>query len=222
MQIKKLLKRNYTTVDHGKKEVVKVVVTPFRWLTRFLCRHEAGCLAKLAELGFRNAPRLITSTDNSFTMHKVEGKSLRGRHPIDEPLFLRVMEVVRELHDFGFAHGNLRPNNIFIQENKEPILIDFETCCQRHSPLFFLARFRDHLRLQWLWQSRVVRSNPGLVEAMFPRYVLWAMFVIAPITRFGGVVSSVRKRLKKHAVRLAYWGRRGSGTLLAIAGIVCT
>lgn len=197
MQIKKLLKRNRTTVDDDGKMVVKVVVTPFRWLTRLWCRHEADCLAKLSDMGFRNAPKLISRTADSFIMEKIEGKSLRGRYPIDEQLFLRVMEVVRRLHDFGFAHGNLRPNNIFITKDKEPFLIDFETCCQRHSPLFLLARFRDNLRLHWLWQSRVERSSPELVRAKFPRYVVWAMFVIAPITRFGGVVTAVRKRLKK-------------------------
>jgi len=197
MQIKKLLKVNHTTVDDGKKEVVKVVVTPFRWLTRLCCRHEAQCLAKLAELGFRNAPKLISSTANSFTMEKVEGTHLRGHQPIDEQVFLRIMEVVRELHELGFAHGNLRPNNIVIRQDKEPVLIDFETCCQRISPLFHFARFRDHLRMYWLWQSRVVRSNPEMVRARFPRYVVWAMFVIAPITRFGGVYTSVRRWLKK-------------------------
>src|SRR4030095_15398093 len=131
MQIKKLLKRNHTTVDDRKKEVVKVVVTPFRWLTRLCCRHEAQCLAKLAELGFSNAPKLISSTANSFTMEKVEGTYLRGCQPIDEQVFLRIMEVVRELHELGFAHGNLRSNNIIIRQDKEPILIDFATCCQR-------------------------------------------------------------------------------------------
>ncbi len=207
MQIKNLLKRNHTTVDDGKKVVVKVVVTPFQWLTRLCCRHETECLAKLAELGFKNAPQIISSTATSLTMEKIEGKSLRGRHPIEEPLFLRIMEVVRELYDLGFAHGNLRANNIFIRKDKEPILIDFETCCPKSSWLFGLARFRDHLKLQWLWQSRVVRSNPERVRAMFPRYVVWAMFVIAPIARLGDAYTSVRRWSKK-AVRR--WFRRAS------------
>ena len=125
MQIKNLLKKNSITVDDGKQEVIKVVGTPFRSLTKIWCRHEAECLLKLAELGFANAPKLISSTINSFTMEKIEGTSLRGRKPIDEKLFIRLMDVIRELHDFGFAHGNLRPNNIFIKADNEPVLIDF-------------------------------------------------------------------------------------------------
>jgi serine/threonine protein kinase len=197
LQPKELLKKNSITVVDGKKEVIKVVGTPFRSLTRICCRHEAECLLKFAELGFANAPKLICSTDNSFTMEKIEGTSLRGREFIDEQLFLRLMDVVRELHGFGFAHGNLRPNNILIKDGSEPVLIDFETCCRIHNPLFFLARFSDHVRLHWLWQSRVVQSNPELVRVKFPRYVSLAMLVITPISRFGGVVKTARKRLKR-------------------------
>ena len=197
MQIKNLLKKNSISVDDDKKEVIKVVGTPFRSLTKIWCRHEAECLLKLSELGFSNAPKLISSTVNSFVMEKIEGSSLRGRKPIDEQLFLRLMDVIRELHDFGFAHGNLRPNNIYIKEGNEPVLIDFETCCRIHNPLFLLARFSDHVRLHWLWQSRVVQSNPELVREKFPRYVTLAMLVISPISRFGGVVKTAKKRLKK-------------------------
>ena len=90
----------------GKKEVIKVVRTPFGLLTRTCCRHEAECLLKLAELGFESAPKLISSTGNSLTMEKIEGKSLNGRQfrqVCDEQVFLRVLDVVRQLHAFGFA-----------------------------------------------------------------------------------------------------------------------
>ena len=198
LQPKELLKKNSITVVEGKKEVIKVVGTPFRSLTRSWCRHEAECLLKLAELGFMNAPKLICSTENSFTMEKIEGTSLlRGRKFIDELLFLRIMDVVRELHGFGFAHGNLRPNNILIKDGSEPVLIDFETCCHIHSPLFLLSKFSDQVRLYWLWQSHVVHSNPELVGTKFPGYMSLAMFVITPIFRFWDVVKSVKKSVKR-------------------------
>jgi predicted Ser/Thr protein kinase len=198
VQLKELLKKNSITVVDGKNEVIKVVGTPFRSLTRIWCRHEAECLLKLAELGFTNAPKLICSTDNSFTMEKIEGaKLLRGREFIDEQLFLRIMDVVRELHGFGFAHGNLRSNNILIRDGSEPVLIDFETCCQKHSPLFLLTKFSDQVRLYWLWQSHVVQSNPELVGTKFPGYMSLAMTVITPIFRFWGIVKSAKKSLKR-------------------------
>ena len=197
MQLKKLLKKNSVAVVDGKKEVIKVVETPFEPLTRIWCRHEAECLLKFAKLGFANAPKLICSTGNSFTMEKIEGASLDGREFIDEQLFLRLMDVVREFHGLGLAHGNLRPNNILIKDGSEPVLIDFETCCQIHNPLFFLARFSDHVRLHLLWQSHVVQSNPELLRTKFPRYLSLAMFVITPVNRFINVLKSAKKRLRR-------------------------
>ena len=200
MQPKDLLKKNSITVDDGKKEVIKVVGTPFRLLTRTWCRHEAEGLFKLAELGFKGAPKLISSTANSFTMEKIEGKSLNGRHfrPFfDEQLFLRVLNVVRQLHAFGFAHGNLHPSNILITDRSEPVLIDFETHLQRHNPLFFLFKFVDHVRLHLLWQLRVVPSNKGLMRTIFPRYVTLAMFIITPVYRFVLVLKSTKKRWRR-------------------------
>jgi serine/threonine protein kinase len=198
VQIKNLLKKNSISVDDGKKEVIKIVGTPLRSLTKIWCRHEAECLLKLSKLGFTNAPKLISSTFNSFVMEKIEGSSLRGRKPIDEQLFLRLMDVVRELHGFGFAHGNLRPNNILIKDGSEPVLIDFETCCQIHNPLFLLFKFYDQVRLYLLWQSRVVQSNPELVRTKFPGYVSLAMFVITPISRFWGIVNSAKKSVRRY------------------------
>jgi predicted Ser/Thr protein kinase len=198
LQPKELLKKNSITVVDGKNEVIKVVGTPFSSLTRIWCRHEAGCLLKLAELGFANAPKLISSTENSFTMEKIEGAPLlRGRKFIDVQLFLRLMDVVSELHSFGFTHGNLRPNNILIKDGNEPALIDFETCCKKHSPLFLLSKFSDHMRLYLLWQSHVVKSNPELVRSKFPGYLPPAMLVITLIFRFWGIVKSAKKSLKR-------------------------
>jgi serine/threonine protein kinase len=198
LQPKELLKKNAVTVVDGKNEVIKVVGTPFRSLTKIWCRHEAECLLKLAELGFTNAPKLICSTENSFTMEKIEGTSLlRGREFIDEQLFLRLTDVVRGLHGFGFAHGNLRPNNILIKDSNEPVLIDFETCCQIHSPLFPLCKFSDQVRLYFLWQSHVVQSNPKLVKAKFPGYLPLTMLFITPIFRLWGIMNSAKKSLKR-------------------------
>ena len=197
MQIKNLLKKNFVTVTDGNNEVIKLVRTPFGPLTRIWCRHEAECLLMLAERGFESAPKFISSRGNSFTMEKIEGASLSSRQFVDEQLFLRVLDVVRKLHNFGFAHGNLRPNNILITDRSEPVLIDFETCCQSHNPLFFLAKFSDHVNLYLLCQSRVVQSDQDLMRTIFPRYVTLAMFIITPLSRFAGVLKTIRKRLRR-------------------------
>jgi serine/threonine protein kinase len=139
-------------------------------------------------------------------MEKIEGMSLGDRESIDEQLFIRLMDVVREFHGLGFAHGNLRPNNVLIKDGGEPVLIDFETCCQIHNPLFFLARFSDHVRLHLLWQSRVVQSNPELVRRKFPGYLSLAMFAITPVSRFIDVLMSAKKRLRR-SLKVSAWQR---------------
>jgi len=184
----------------GKREVIKVVRTQFGLLTRIWCRHEAECLLKLAELGFEGAPKLISSTGNSFTMEKIEGKSLNGRQfrqCCDEQIFLRVLDVVRQLHAFGFAHGNLHPSNILITDRSEPVLIDFETCCQRPNPLFFLFKLNDYVRLHLLWQLRVAPSTQDRMRTIFPRYVTLVMFIITPVHRFFHVLKSNKRRWRR-------------------------
>jgi len=200
MRPKNLLKNNYITVVDGKKEVIKVVGTPFGLLTRIWCRHEAECLLKLAELGFEGAPKLISSTGNSFIMEKIEGKSLNGRQFrqfCDEQVFLRVLDVVRQLHAFGFAHGNLHPSNILITDRSEPVLIDFETCLQRPNPLFFLFKFSDLVRLHLLWQLRFGPSHKDRMRTLFPRYVTLAMLIITPVNRFVRVLKSNKRRWRR-------------------------
>lgn len=197
MQLKKLLKRNTVSVVVGNKAVTKLVATPFDRLTRRWCRHEAECLRTLAERGFEGAPKLLGSSSNSITMEKIEGTSLKRRRSLDEALFVRVLDVVRELHRLGYAHGNLRLDNIVIPDNRGPVLIDFETCCARRNPLFFLAQFNDYVRLYLLWQSRVVQADPDLARKSFPRHVTAAMFVITPLSRFARGLRSVKKRLRK-------------------------
>jgi serine/threonine protein kinase len=200
MRLKNLLKNNSITVVDGKKEVIKVVRTPFGLLTRTWCRHEAECLLKLADLGFESAPKLISSTGNSLTMKKIEGKSLNGhqfRQFCDEQIFLRVLDVVRQLHAFGFAHGNLHPSNILITDRSKPVLIDFETCLQRPNPLFFLFKFSDLVRLHLLWQLRFGPSHKDRMRTLFPGYVTLAMFIITPVHRFVRVLKSNKRRWRR-------------------------
>ena len=101
-----------------------------------------------------------------------------------------------QLHGFGYAHGNLRPSNILITEGDEPVLIDFETCCRRRNPLFHFAKFSDQMKLHLLWQSRVARSDQGLVTTPFPRHVTLAMFVITPASRLAGILKAAKKSIR--------------------------
>lgn len=196
MQVKQLLKRNTVCVDDGARVVVKAIKTPFKSLTQAWCAHEAGCLQALAKLGFSNAPRLISSTLDSFTMEQIEGRSLSSSI-IDEGTFLRLMDVIDQLHGLGFAHGNLRPNNVLLRNGTEPVLIDFETCCRRPNLFFRPTRLGDHVRLYLIWQSRVPQSDPERVRARFPGFLPPIMWLIGPLSRFSEAVAVAKRRLKK-------------------------
>ncbi|MCU0965709.1 MAG: hypothetical protein MUF08_11815 [Burkholderiaceae bacterium] len=196
MQVKTLLKHNTVCVDDEAGVVVKTVRTPFKSLTQAWCAHEAGCLQALAELGFANAPRLISSTCDSFTMEQIEGRSLASA-TIDEDVFLRLMDVIDQFHGLGFAHGNLRPNNILLRGGTEPFLIDFETCCRRPNWFFLPTRLGDQVRLYLIWQSRVPQSDPKRVRARFPGFLPPIMWVIGPLSRFSEAVASAKRRLKR-------------------------
>lgn len=196
MQVKKLLKRNTVCVDDGARVVVKAVRTPFKSLTQAWCAHEAGCLRALAELGFANAPKLISSSSDSFTMEQIEGRSLTNV-TIDEDVFLRLMDVIDQLHGLGFAHGNLRPNNVLIRGGTEPFLIDFETCCRRPNRLFLPTRLGDHVRLYLIWQSRVRQVDPKRLRPRFPGFLPPIMWVVAPLSRFSEAVAAAKRKLKR-------------------------
>ncbi len=197
MQLKNLIIRNSVSLIDEKKEVVKVVETPFAPFTRIWCSHEAECLSKLAELGFVGAPRLIGASGNRLTMQMLDGRSLNGHLVIDEEMFRRVLGVVHRLHELGFAHGNLRPSNIRITDEGEVALIDFETCCQRGNPLFFLARFSDQVRLHLLWKSTVAPFVPTPEVMFFPKRMILAMYLITPLNRCTRSLRAIKKRIRR-------------------------
>lgn len=49
--------------------------------------------------------------------------------PIDEEPFLAALEsAIRHLHTCGFAHNDVKPSNILLNEERMPILVDFNSC----------------------------------------------------------------------------------------------
>lgn len=197
MQIKNLIIRNSVSLVHETKQVIKVVDTPFAPFTRIWCGHEAKCLAKLAELGFVGAPRLITASSDRFTMQMLDGRSLNRHFVIDEKIFRHILAVVHRLHDLGFAHGNLRPANIRVTDEGEVALIDFETCCQKGNPLFSLARFNDWVRLHLLWKSTVAPFVQTPAAMFFPKHVILAMYVITPMNGCARNLRAIKKRARR-------------------------
>jgi hypothetical protein len=197
MRIKDLIIRNSVILAEESQEVVKLVWTPFPLFTRAWSRHEAACLAQLADLGYGAAPKLISASGNGFRMQKIDGRPLSGRPGIDGDTFRRLLDVVSRLHGLGFAHGNLRPRNILIADGGDVILIDFETCCRRGNPLYRLVRFTDWVRLHLLWRASVAPIIDGTPLGLFPRHVVLAMYIIAPLDRCARGMRALKRRARR-------------------------
>ena len=48
--------------------------------------------------------------------------------------FQQLEELVGQLHQHGFIHGDLKPSNIIVHPEKPPSLIDFGCCCKIGTP----------------------------------------------------------------------------------------
>jgi hypothetical protein len=197
MRLKDLIIRNSVIFSDDSQEVVKRVETPFLPFTRAWSRHEADCLSELAELGYPAAPKLISVSGNGFSMRKIDGQPLSSGSKIDDHTFMRLLDVVSQLHGHGFAHANLCPRNILITPDGAVMLIDFETCCRRGNPLFRLARFSDWVRLHLLWHSSVAPVMQGAPLGFFPKRVVWAMHIIAPVDRCARGIQGIKRRARR-------------------------
>jgi serine/threonine protein kinase len=62
-----------------------------------------------------------------LVMPYVEGKPLDDGPPPDNPLafMMQVGEALQAVHDLGLVHRDVKPSNIMVDHNQEPVLIDF-------------------------------------------------------------------------------------------------
>lgn len=98
---------------------------------RFL--HEARLLAQLEH------PRVVRLLDVGthqgrpyFSMEVLEGESLAARHPLGGmtpdaagALFDSILEALGAVHQAGMLHRDLSSHNVFLDDHRGPVLIDF-------------------------------------------------------------------------------------------------
>lgn len=87
-----------------------------------------------------NVPRILYSTQHTIYMHKIPGEDLfrvikkKKRLPEKECRLIayNLLRIVKEIHECGIVHGDIKPENIMYNEYSHEItLIDFES--DRHS-----------------------------------------------------------------------------------------
>ncbi len=99
-----------------------------RWtLGLWLIGKEWKIYSRLA--GIQGIPRPVERIDRSaFAMEFVPGKPIQRREPVPPSFFRELERVLREVHERGVVHMDLRhKGNILVSEKGDPYLIDFNS-----------------------------------------------------------------------------------------------
>ena len=111
----------------------------YRWgLAEFL--KEARALAKFKHPHIVRVLRYLETNGTAYmVMEYEEGETLASylrNHggQLDEPrllrIFLQVLGGLQAVHDLGLLHLDIKPDNIYLRANQEPMLIDFGSARQ--------------------------------------------------------------------------------------------
>ena len=146
--------------------------------------------------------------ESKIIMEKIDGKPLievlrNNEH--DEKLLIDVGKAIRELHRNAVNHGDLSTNNILIDENRKPVLIDLGLSSREYD----LEGFGIDLHVL----HEILRaSHPdvkGAMELVLKGYVALDEELGKPQAAPGGMppdATDVVKRLKQIMMRVRYHG----------------
>ncbi len=119
--------------DHSVKSKSQEALETFNWgRTRFL--EESRTLASFHHPNIVRVMRYFLANETAYmVMEFVAGQALhdwiRTRRPLDERTVLGIalplLDGLEVVHAGGFLHRDIKPGNIFIRGNGNPVLIDF-------------------------------------------------------------------------------------------------
>jgi serine/threonine protein kinase len=106
-------------------------------LARFIT--EAQTLAKFRHTNIVQVHSVFESNNTAYmVMDYVEGQSLRDAFKSPEichegrlrEILSRIMDGVEQIHEVGFIHRDIKPDNIYLRPNEMPVLLDFGSARQ--------------------------------------------------------------------------------------------
>jgi len=206
-----------TEID-GLKMAVKTVHGrgPVRWIRRWMLTREHRAYERLA--GVVGVPRCFGLVGGEFLLlERVAAEPYRVAQIHERDHFYeRLLTLIRDLHDRGVAHGDIKgKNNVLVGPDEQPYLVDFgASSVQRSgfSPLHqvvyrFLAQtdFNSYVKLKYDRDySRLSAEDAQLFRRTLPERVYrkakWGLLRL----RFPSRLLPVKNRL-------ATGGRRPSG-----------
>ncbi len=135
---------------------------PIRWAGRWMARHEAGLIARLADL--EGVPRLCGPVSKegrrlpyAVARWYIPGHPLGKQEPVNDAFFPRLAALLAEIHARRMAYVDLhKRENIIVGADGSPYLIDFQIGIRRPGwmPVGLMTRLLQrsddyHLRKHW-------------------------------------------------------------------------
>ena len=96
------------------------------WLNKRTLQHEYDIYQRLQ--GFAAVPRCYGMIDQQYlAIEYIPGQAIRHQRPINEGIyFARLLEDIKQLHDHGVAHMDLKKrDNLMVTDIDLPCIIDF-------------------------------------------------------------------------------------------------
>jgi len=142
--------KDVTINSRENRKYLRHVKNEYAVLKRIHARAQGGALngvvkvCRLVREGlFRRMKRY------ALVMDYVEGRDLRRerRYPMGQmvDILTRVAETVAQLHAFGIVHGDLKPENVIVNDSGAPTLVDFGFSCRAGSSATSIRGTRDYM-----------------------------------------------------------------------------
>lgn len=139
----------------------------FAWAKR-----EFRNLYKAREAGIR-VPTPHTFLSNILVMEHIgfpqPAPKVKDKAPADAEAFCaKITDAVQKLYRVGLVHGDLSMFNI-LNDNEEPVLIDFSQCTMIEDPLAKMLLLRDCKNLAFLYNKLDVKITAAQLQALIEK-----------------------------------------------------
>jgi serine/threonine protein kinase len=130
----------WLVIYNNQEYVLRDYSGKHRLFHRILCRwaisRELLAFKKLQ--GVSGIPQFIKSlSSDQYLIEYIPSTPLaKVSSGLDSSFFEKLKGIVREMHQRGVAHCDLRKTNILVSANQTPYIIDFTTACWNHPFIF--------------------------------------------------------------------------------------